>query len=303
MTNALALEPFLYYLHEHANGSWSQFRRAASAFDPNLDAFSLARGLSEHALVEFLWDGDKRWSVTSATAIICNKPGGRVSLWGGTHRAADALAASGIPCQIETRRIVGTDTTYTYRQAIAIRTNSWSELKEHVPVINSRDVLGALPSLNDLLDRAPEASLPSSNASTFRYVYRFGSTSPMDPAPFAAENNSLWRIGSRIWLFVRDGNIRRVPGWLGKWLLYASERRETYAAHYVNEGGMLVLPFAPLLPAPYVRALLLGEAMEIPAAQFGTRAFSNVDPSLARSICEKLSADMEVTERRTREIA
>lgn len=300
----LELEPLLYYLQEHANGSWAQFVRAVKNFHPDESPFSIARGLSEHGLVEFFWDGGKNnWSVTTATAVVCNRPGGRIALWGGTHRSALPLVRTGIPCQIEARRMVRLDTTYTYLHAVAIDVSSPSTLSQFVPVVNSRDVLENLPSLEALLLRCPTCEPPSTNASTYRYSYHFAGSSTDDPSPFVAESPSLWRVGRKRFIFVRDGVLRQVPDWLGKWLLYAAERRETWAAMFVQEGEILTLPFAPLLPPPYARALLFSGAAEIVPTQFGTRCFANVPQQLALSICSLLSIEPEIKERRIRDIA
>jgi len=297
----IALEPLLYYLHEHSAGSWSQFKTAGSSLNPDVDVFSVARGLSEHGLVEFLWDGNRYWSVTPAAAVACNRSGGSVALWGGTHRAADRIIDAGISCNVGERHIVRAEATYTYRQAIRIDPSKMAQLKLHVPILNSSEILETIPSLGDLFARCPEAAAPSSNASTFRHVYGFGAASSDVPMPFVAENHSLWRVGSRRFLYVSNGRIRFVPKWLGQWHLYADERRETYGAHYVREGGVFTLPFAPVLPAPYARALLVNEATEVRSSQFGTRCFSNVNESVATNICSKLSVDMEIAERRPRE--
>lgn len=299
----IELEPLLYYLHEYATGSWSQFTRATKHLHPEADAFSLARGLSEHGLVEFLWDGNKSWSVTAATAIVANRPGGRIALWGGTHRAAARLNRAGIKSQIERRRMVHFDATYEYLHAIDLDVSNASELTPYVAVANSRDIVSSISPLENMLLKAPVCAEPSSNAHTYRYVYRFASASDDDPKPFVPESPSLWRVGNRRFVFVSRGHIRQVPDWLGKWLLYAAERKETYAALYVREGGILTLPFSPLLPPPYVRALLFSGGAEITPSQFGTRCFSNVEESLALDVCAKLSIDPEIIERRIRAIA
>ena len=299
--STVELEPLLYFMHEHGSGSWAQFIRAVKQFHPESDAFSVARGLSEHGLVEFFWDGKKNWSVTPATAVVANRPNGRIGLWGGTHRAARRLSNEGIQCQIERRRIIRPDVTYEYMHAVAIDVPSAAKLKPYVTVVNSSDIASSLLALEDVLLKAPLVEPPSSSASTYRYVYSFGGGSVDTPTPFVADSPSLWRVGSRRFIFVRNNRIRLVPGWLGKWLIYSAEREETYAALFVQEGGIFSIPFAPLLPPPYIRALLFSGSAEIPPTQFGSRCFANVEESIARDICAKLSIEAQIVERRIRE--
>lgn len=300
----IALDVLLYYLHEHSSGSWSQFAKAVRSFNPDADEFSIARGLSEHGLVEFLWDGKRGWSVTSATAVVSNRAGGRISLWGGTHRAALHLVQAGVACHIDERRIIRSEATYTYRHAVAIDTPNASALRGIVPIANSRDIVQNLPALEAILLKLPACDAPSLSASTYRCVYhRFGVIANDEPSPFLPESPSLWRVGRNRYIFVRHGVVRQVPEWLGKWLLYACEREETYAAMYVREGQVLTLPFAPMIPPPFARALLVSGAAEIMPSQFGTRCFANVEESLARDVCAKLQIEAEIVERRPRDVA
>jgi hypothetical protein len=292
------LDPLLYYLHEHGTGSWTQFAKAAKNLHSEADPFSIARGLSEHALVEFLWDGNKKWSVTPAVAVVYNRAGGRIALWGGTHRASSALREARIDCQIDIRRILRPGVTYTYRHVTAIDVPHASALRGIFPVVNSQKIVETLPSVEKLLLKAPVCDAPSTNARTSRYVYHFASSSMDEPTPFFKESPSLWKVGMQRYLFVRSDVIRQVPAWLGKWMLYAAERSETWAALYVRRDEVLALPFAPLIAPPYARALLLNGALEIAPTQFGTRCFSNVSEPLAFEVCSKLSIEPEIKESR-----
>ena len=297
-STAISLDPLLYYLHELGFGSWHVFQRAVEHLATDLDAFAIARGLCEHAAVEFNWDYDRRWSVTAASAVVANRQYGRTAFWGGTHRCSQILAVKRIEHTVDERRIFARNQTLTYRHVVSIAEERVTHVRAlGIPVLNSNDFLRQLPKLRDLLAICPVVDAPSSSAASAKYSYRLAKSSGFGAAEFSRDERSLWKLGQKRFLFVEDGRIRRVPEWLGKWSLYASERRETYGALYTRREEMLVLPFAPMLPPPYVRGLLFCGAVEIRRpSQFGTRSFANVPAPVAKVVCDGLGIDCEIVE-------
>ncbi len=310
MSEAIPLEPLLYYMHERSNGTWSQFADATLSLGIEKNhALYLAQLLSENALVEFLWDDDKRWSVTSSVAVVSNRSGGSISLWGGTHRSADALRESGLGCEVGTRRIFMGDRLFTYRHGIRLQAQKWEAIRQYVDVVNGKDILNALPAIERLLSKYPEAEIPGINADVRRWSFERSSKWWKSPVDFAPVENSLWRVGARRWRFFRRGKLRSVPDWLGKWLVYAASHRGGYVAQYIHQGGYFTLPFGSLIPTPYLRAVLLNEGVAAPvdAARVVDRArsrgYSNVDEQVATTICEKLGIEMDVRKERKKEQA
>lgn len=301
-STAISLDPLLYYLHERGFGSWHVFQRAVEHLGMDLDAWAIARGLCEHAAVEFNWDSDRRWSVTAASAVVANRNYGRTAFWGGTHRCSQLLALKSIEHTVDERRIFARNQTLTYQHVVSIADARVPHVRAlGIPVLNSNDLLRQLPKLRDLLATCPVVDAPSLAAATAKYSYRLAKSSGFGPAEFSRGEPALWKLGQKRFLFVEDGRIRRVPEWLGKWSLYASERRETYGALYTQREENLVLPFAPMLPPPYVRALLFCGAVERRRpSQFGTRSFANVPALAAEVICNGLGIDCEIVESATR---
>lgn len=295
-SGVISVDPLLYYLHEKASGSWHVFQRAIENLGSEIDPWAIARGLSEHAAVEFDWDADRRWSVTTASAVVANRAQGRTSFWGGTHRCSQVLTSNGIVHDIGARRFYSRSLSFEYRQVLSIAGSDVPNIRAlGFRVVNSNELLYQLPRLRDLLAKMPIVQAPSLSASTARYSYQLARSSGFVPDEFSAKATSLWRLGHRRFLFVQDRVIRQVPDWLGKWALYASERINSYGALYTQREEMLVLPFAPVLPAPFVRALLLGGAVENRRpSQFGTRSFANVSPEAAKTICDNLGIECEV---------
>ncbi len=304
---SFTLEPLLYWLHERGEGRFSQFAEAVAAAGLSVRPYALARGLAEHALVEFDWDGDKRWSVTPATAVIRNCTGGRLTLWGGTHRTADALVNDGVPMLVMDRRIILNDTTFTYRHGFMMKPEKLDVIRQRAGIMNTRDVMAVLPRVQALFDGYPEVAPPNITAEVRCFSTDIYSKWRTERVQFQPIENSLWLVSSRLWRFYHRGKLRGVPESLGKWLWHVAYRREGYAATYVRAGGYLVLPFGGMIPVPYLRAILLNEGTsavpEAPRAITAARSrcYSNVSEDVAANICEKLSVHLEIVESRRKE--
>jgi hypothetical protein len=93
------LDPLIHHLHRQGSGSWAQFARSVENFDVRLDPWSCARSLAEHAIVEFDFDHDRSWSVTSVQLVEIER---QVTVaWGGTPRA---LTSIGVDFELGKRR-------------------------------------------------------------------------------------------------------------------------------------------------------------------------------------------------------
>lgn len=266
----------------------------------------MSRALAEHALVEFDFSNDRRWSVTRARTVDV---GNRITAWGGTHRS---LAGLGAKTKIEERTIRIGSAFGHYRHAASIRRlgawpQGWEPQEAH-EIRNSLPSLGALlsasPRVDLLLWRGIERaffSLPRVYDAVrgHRTVVR----TEWRPAGriVAGPGAALWRIGRRRYLFANNYIVREVDQEVGIWLQLAVALRPLGLEHaffyeQFREGfnpiGRLTLSAFPTLPMPYVRGLLLSGAVERKDGPPDKRVFDNLAPSHAEWLRLRLGLDV-----------
>lgn len=297
--NQIDLDPLLFYLHDRGHGGWPTFAAGVERYEDSLDPHLVGRFLSEHAAVEFDWDGSRSWSVTNAQIVKRTAAKDvRWSLWGGTFRSSRALALSGVRSQIELRH--GYDRTgkrYCYRHAVALDPTAMIDYADAAATVDSKALLEVLPALRSILHECPMASPPP-------ILEKYEATSPsfghFVRAQFSTEQNKLWRViregyGRRRYFYCDGQNVRQVQGWLGFWLERSARWPLENSAIYRPSDTTFVLPGFPVLPILYTRAILLAGGIERDPSVSARRIrwFSNVPADVAKRISNLLGIKLE----------
>lgn len=287
------IDPLLRYLRLRGRGGWGVFADRVNAFGPNLDSRSLARGLSEHALVEFDFE-KSRWSAcgTNLISVRLMSGGSAVSAWGGTP---ERLKYAGLAIE-ESRRTIHTwsgSVSYTHASRVLKPSNGWPRSWEPTDAARIRAII---PSLDAVSKKSKIKASPRSGRLLefrFRSITRAKENRPtrwveigwsarhaIDPLV-----TGLWRINRGDFAFMYKGVAKRLTFEVGAWLAF----RYWLFANGIEQGLVydatrttLYISAAPYLPVVYVRALMLSGARESGVIRDRLRAFYNVD----RELCD-----------------
>ncbi len=287
----MLIDPLLRYFRLKGRGSWSSFASAVEAFAPDLDGRSLARGLSEHSLIEFDYER-LTWSVAPTTIVsVRQQSGGRAfSAWGGSMRPIKDVELLFEP---GTRTIHTWSGDVEYSHALRIKQPSagWPRSWEPTEADGVRD---RLPTLDAVLYRS--GSLESrrsgdplefhfhslsrvSDGQPARWVeVRYGARRSIDTA-----SPSLWRLRHGRFVYTENGRAAKVSFEVGAWLAFRAWLRMNGVERglaYDEQRKALYISAAPYLPVPYVRALMMSGARESAYVGDKIRVFHNVDASL-----------------------
>lgn len=291
------LDPLVYHLHRIGSGSWAHFSRAVDAFDASLNARSCARAMAEHAIVEFDFDHGRDWSVTSAQLIDTDSYG--TVAWGGTQRS---LAACGeIELENGTRSLLVDGTEYSYEHAIRVRRRGRAWPRALTPV-NVNTILNVIPALPTVIGSRPLSDVPVRKAERLHVStlerrnpggvrsYRLsGAWEPCDG--ISVRHNATWKLDRATYVVSRNHRLFWAQPDIALWAGFvgtADRLGIENLVYYDDEAHTLLLARFPWLPVPYVRALLLCGARELPSERRDKRLFRNVAPQTATWLLNQL---------------
>jgi hypothetical protein len=291
------IDPLLRWLRLRGSGSWQIFSNAVDAFEPSLVAYSLARGLSEHALVEFDFSGGRRWSATGTSLVNTPLPigafehtGFATSGWGGSH---DHITAAGMLIEPGTRTIHTWSGPVQYTHALRVLKPETGWPRSWEPT-DSRTLRTLVPTLRAIESQSPVVEPPRIKD---RLAFYFRSTSRTDdnrakkwvksrwepaPRPDFGET-AAWRTRSGEVILSRAGACRVVDPDVAKWIAFRSwlDRNGIEAGiSYDAKSSTLTISAQPALPILYVRAFLLNGAREDGRITDRIRVFRNVDSAI-----------------------
>ena len=287
----MTIDPLLRFLRLKGSGSWSAYASAVDAFAPDLDARSLARGLAEHALVEFDYER-QRWSVAPTAIVAVPQKNGSTAYtaWGGTPRA---VSDAGIFFNPSTRTIHtwSGDVEYTDTGRVEKPKNGWPRSWEptHADIVRAR-----IPRLDAVLRNAPIVESPRLGQPLefeFRNLKGAGDGKPArwvdadfgERTTIDVSTPTMWKRRQGKYVYPHGGRAAVVDYEVGAWLAFRAWLKSNgveLGIVYDDKQETLYISAAPFLPVPYVRALMLSGARE--SIYFGNRirVFHNVDSEL-----------------------
>lgn len=290
------LDPLVYHLHRQGTGSWSQFSRAVEAFDETLDGWSCARALAEHATVEFDFDNDRSWSVTSVQLVNMERHG--TVAWGGTSRALSSYDID-VETGVRLAWIDGVAFGYTHGVRVRRRGGQWprnlipigiSSIMDHIPAFST--IVAARPAAVIPIRKAERLEVKAverRNPGGFRFHELRSTWEPSDGV--SVYQDAAWKLDRSTHLVSRNHRVFWVQGDIALWwgFLTAAERLGIeHLVRYDQEAATLLIAVYPKLPVAYVRALLLCGARESQPARRDIRVFKNVLPATASWLASKL---------------
>jgi hypothetical protein len=297
----LDLDPLLRYLHLQSSGTWPTFARAVESFDSSIDARVLARMLSEQSLVEFDFDGSRKWCVTSAKLVEYDN--GNVAAWGGTIRGLQGKNVTVTPAA-RTVRIGPIDATYTHARRVAKIGDAWPARFEPS---RAKDIMRSIPKIQDVVAASPVLDLwdrrTAADRGTQRFRFRFEQRRDFKTGvPYQVLNgvwesvpaislksNDLWWSPRDRHVVTRNGVARRVTSQIGQWSQLAIAVAQLNADRPIHyDMSELNVSLFPQLPLAYVRMLFLSGAREYRPDLYGRRSFINVGADLNMWLCEHL---------------
>lgn len=295
------LDPLLRYLHLQSSGTWPTFARAVESFDSTIDARVCARMLSEQSLVEFDFDGSRKWCVTSVQLVAYEN--GNVGAWGGTIRGLQGQNVTVTPAA-RAVRIGPIDATYTHARQVARIGEAWPERLEPW---RAKDILRSIPTIQDVVEASPVLDLSdrrtAADRGTQRFRFRFEQRRDSTTGDPYQILNGVWENvpaisvkSDELWWSPRDRHVvtrhrvaRRVTAQIGQWSQLAIAVAQLNADRPIRyDMSELNVSLFPQLPLAYVRMLFLSGARELRPERYGRRSFVNVGADLNIWLCEHL---------------
>jgi hypothetical protein len=294
------LDPLIHHLHRQGSGSWAQFSRCVEAFDETLDPWSCARGMAEHAIVEFDFDNDRDWSVTSVQLVDIDRQG--TVAWGGTPRALTSLD---VDVEKGTRSTWIDRVEFRYEHGVRIgrRGGRWPR---GLTPIGSATIVDAIPSLSNVVGARPASEAPLRKAERLAVsllerpnpggIRPYELRSEWVPSDGVSPNrDAAWKLDRSTYLISRNHRLfwvqKDVALWAG-FLTEASRLGIEHLMYYDDSAAALQMAAYPRLPVAYVRALLLSGARESESRHRNKRLFRNVEPRTASWLGGKLGISL-----------